>query len=407
MRFDIELLGFDGEAPIDGLAKAFEIDPALARSIAGRAPVFVKRDVDEKTAEGYFHTLRQLGARVKLHRHATMPPPKSSPPESISMPPPIELEADPLARPSVPITPRSAPPPAMAEAAAIPALAIELEDVPRSTERRSERPASNAPAAATAQINRAPEPVDREIADKGGYINAVARAYVYPFQKTALPALIAVPLITQLASYVPAFVGLIISNGIWISYLFAVTQHASLGRDDLPLAPETETWLDMLGPLVRYVLAFLVPGILIFGLFVGLTGGIARADALVTGEADLTMASIPVLVFVATGLWLVYLPASLILAAHSKGCLGGLNLIAGVKLIIREPVGYAVTLAGIAPAALLMVAFSIGSEIADSLIPIPFVPGLVGLMLTFIPALIVARILGLYLWHHEEELGLG
>src|SRR5687768_9215756 len=112
MRFDIELLGFDGEAPIDGLAEAFDVDRQTAREIAARAPVFVKRDVDEKAAEGYFHALRELGGRVKLHKRATMPPPKaapSTPPRSFE---PIELDFEPH--------PRSAPPPKMVEASSIP-----------------------------------------------------------------------------------------------------------------------------------------------------------------------------------------------------------------------------------------------------------------------------------------------
>jgi hypothetical protein len=413
MRFDIELLGFDGEAPVDELARAFEIDRDAARSIACRTPVFVKRDVDEKTAEGYFHALRELGGRVKLHKRATLPPPRSSVPPPIMPPPsrPLEIELDADMAPAVALTPRSTPPPRMMESAAIPDLAIELEDVSGAPSLRhpsSRPPASPSypPLAAVAPVSRTSPPVDREIEDKGGYLEAVAGAYLYPFQKTALPSLIMVPVVTQFFSYAPFLIGVLLSNGIWITYLFAVTQHASLGHKDLPLSPDYDSWIDMIGPVVRYLLAFIVPGALIFGLFILLTGGLASADEAMTG-GELTLASVPVLVFVAVGAWLLYLPASLILAAHSRGCLGGLNLIAGVKLIVREPFGYAITLAGIAPAAVVMVVLSVVSKIADQMIPIPFLPGVIGLLLTFIPSLVIARILGLYLWHHEEELGIG
>ena len=77
-----------------------------------------------------------------------------------------------------------------------------------------------------------------------------------------------------------------------------------------------------------------------------------------------------------------------------------------MKLIVREPLGYAVTLTGIVPVLTLMIGASVVAEIVNQAVGLPFLPGFIGKIASFIPAIVIARILGLYLWHHEHELGL-
>ncbi|HJL16793.1 MAG TPA: hypothetical protein RMH99_14110, partial [Sandaracinaceae bacterium LLY-WYZ-13_1] len=67
-RFDVELERFEGAPDVPALARALGLDEATARALASSAPRVVKRGLSEAEAERFFHALRDLGARVRLHR---------------------------------------------------------------------------------------------------------------------------------------------------------------------------------------------------------------------------------------------------------------------------------------------------------------------------------------------------
>ena len=376
-RYDVELLGFEGEADVAGLARTFGLDEATARAVVASVPRVVKRDLDEAEAEHFFHALRELGGRVKLHR---MTPLSTAPPPAAALPVPDFGDAPPAA---VGLHPSSAPPPvgaAGALAVAIP-LPAGVPDEPRAT---------------VAEV-----PLGE---DRGGFVASLAKAYLHPFQPMLPVVVLGVALISSLVGYIP-WVGAILAAGVWVGAVFTATKYASVGRDDLP-GMEFDGFWELALPGIRFLLALFVPAILLAVLYGVLSAGSASAEAMMTGDASFSLAGAPLLFLVALGLWLVYLPASLILAAHSTGCLGGLNLVAGVLLIVREPVGYALTVAAAAPAAILVaVTWTVGSVI-DQSTPIPFVVGFATDAVSLVPAIVGGRILGLFIWHHEHELGL-
>ncbi|HJL18928.1 MAG TPA: hypothetical protein RMH99_24910, partial [Sandaracinaceae bacterium LLY-WYZ-13_1] len=239
--------------------------------------------------------------------------------------------------------------------------------------------------------------------DRGDFLTDVARAYLYPMQPMTPLIVLGVAVVAGSLGYIP-LVGPFLSAGLWVSLVFGATRVAASGRDELP-GMEFEGFYEMALPGVRFLLALFVPALLLGLLYAAAGAGSASVEALLTGDARFTFGSVPVLFWVAFLTWLVYLPASLILAAHSTGCLGGLNLVGGVTLIVREPIGYALTLAGVAPATAMLVAIWAVAGAVDALVPVPFVVGVVGDALALIPAMVIGRILGLFIWHHEHELG--
>jgi hypothetical protein len=85
---------------------------------------------------------------------------------------------------------------------------------------------------------------------------------------------------------------------------------------------------------------------------------------------------------------------------------GGLNVIAGVKLIVREPVGYFTMLLAAAPAMAAIGIIGGGRGGGHRHAPVPFVFSFLASCLALLPGFVIGRILGLYIWHFENELGL-
>lgn len=240
---------------------------------------------------------------------------------------------------------------------------------------------------------------EKEIArtiDKGNYGKALMEAFTYPFQKDAIVPLIAVPLVAEILNFIP-LVGGLLSLAVWVSYLFTVLRHSAGGAMTLPMTDDFQSFADLFQPLVRGLLAIFVPLLLL---------GILSA---VIGEGipdSMDTRSMPVLTLLVAATWLFFLPASLILAAHGSGCLGGLNYIAGVQLILREPGGYFLAILALIPALVLAFVTAAITTAMEQRLALPFVPGLVGGVLRFVPALIAPRILGVFMWYYEDELNI-
>lgn len=384
-RFDIELVGFDQrEPPIAEFAAAFGIDVHKARALVARAPVIIKRDVDEEQAESFYHTLRDLGARVKLRKLATMHP-SSAPPGSA--PPPVSIPAP----PALPFEVRGFDMRPLREGEPAPVPGIHV-------------PSSRPPPLRETSVT---PPTDQSFdAARGSFGAAVLSAYFYPFNFFALPGIVGVTLVAQIATYVPV-VGYFLSAAVWISYLFGVIKHASTGKDGAPFGGDDAGLGDLVAAIVRCTLALWVPLALMIGIYVVLLYAGTTSVRLFAEDAEqVNLAVAPVFLLVLIGIWLLVLPATLMIAAHTSGWFGGMNLLAAGRLITRAPIGYATMLAGLAPVVALMIGASYLGPFLDRWIDLPFLPGLLSLGLFIVPALAGARILGLYIVHHEYELGL-
>jgi hypothetical protein len=226
------------------------------------------------------------------------------------------------------------------------------------------------------------------------------RAYLWPFQLMTPVIVVGVAFFAEVLGIIP-FVGPLASTGLMATAVFTVIKDASDGEKGLPTI-EFESFGTLALPGVRFLLALFLPPFLI--LLPVTAAGIASATNM--APAGLVMVGAAPVAYLALAVWLVYLPASLILAAHSQGCLGGLNVIAGVKLIVREPVGYFTMLLAAAPAVAAIGIIGAAEAAVTAMLPVPFVFSFLASCLALLPGFVIGRILGLYIWHFENELGL-
>jgi hypothetical protein len=215
-----------------------------------------------------------------------------------------------------------------------------------------------------------------------------------------LTALVASLVYTFLSFGVFTLVGALLYQGIVSVYLFAIVRRASMGRRGAPAPTDNTDFDDFLASGVRFILAFTVPLLLLLFLAAKLA---PEPTGMVEAAGD-PLAIMPLGVKVAGVLWLLYLPSSLILAAHGTGCLGGLNLLAGVRLISRAPVGYGLLCLALVPA----IGVQLGASIVGGLVAaaLPFGGIFVVTALGMFPLAMGGRLLGLFMYHYEYELGL-
>jgi uncharacterized membrane protein HdeD (DUF308 family) len=101
------------------------------------------------------------------------------------------------------------------------------------------------------------------------------------------------------------------------------------------------------------------------------------------------------------------MPASVMLAALTNGCLGPLNPVAGVMIMTRVPGSYALTSIAVGTVILIHGGASVAALLAANAIPVPFVPGFIAAtVLMYLPT-VASRMLGVFLHHHRHELGIG
>tara|TARA_B100001750_G_scaffold148313_1_gene118647 strand:- start:1238 stop:1957 length:720 start_codon:yes stop_codon:yes gene_type:complete len=238
---------------------------------------------------------------------------------------------------------------------------------------------------------------------------SAAKALVYPFSPLVLVATIltgiastAIPMILGMACM--RFTGALVGMGIEATFFFAIVNHASLGEEGPPRPSEISDPSALIEAGIRFSLAIAVPAILLFVVLPGAVAGVGLMEML-----DLQpLQSVPAWAGALGLVWLLYLPASLLLAAGGTGCLGGLNFVGGVQLIARAPASYGLLLlclvvpvAGMALLSAVMVPFMVAGGITGFV-----AEGVLNVLLLF-PAVAAARMLGLFLYHNAEELGLG
>lgn len=175
-----------------------------------------------------------------------------------------------------------------------------------------------------------------------------------------------------------------------LALLFHVVRLTADGQDDWSLGTdEGSTILEWLRPLARFLIASAVA----FG----------PAVAVGVGTGSPALAGI-----VAVG-GFIYLPAALVLASYQNfGCLGALNPLPALALIARIPGPYVVTLGFLVSAVALSIAVSsAGDALAGALSAAPLGAGVAGLTVRvaqLLVAMIAARMLGLMVREHAEEI---
>lgn len=217
------------------------------------------------------------------------------------------------------------------------------------------------------------------------FAQVLAGAFLFVARPASLAWIAGMALVATFVTYVPFFGG-ILSAIVQISYLFGVLRASSAGEDDFVVAPDdiTDTW-SWLAPLMRY----------------SITVAIAVLPALVAGF----LTGNPVAVGVGVLVGAVYLPAGMIVAAHGSGCLGPINPVPAAQIVGRIPGPYAMTLGFLAIAAVLGYGLiNTGAHVAAALKGVPVLPGVVQLVAGLIPAVVMARMLGLLVYEHGHRI---
>lgn len=443
-KFDIRVLRFDdapGKDPVTDLARVFGIDQEMARQVVARAPVLVKRGVTEAQAEELFHLLRTIGAEVRIEtasatRQTVGPPPSIPMPSSATDPqdplglrpmPPLPVPdfgatgvpapAPPSIRPMAPapvgdassVRPPPAPSVRPAPGSMRPAAGSMRPGAPRSIAppagdkwhcnrcnvsffEHQVRAASNLPdRLGMAQVfvcprcQQAVTPITGERAVP--LTRRLLGAFTYPVQKSAPVVFIGVALIATLFALIP-FIGVFFMVAILATFYFSVIKVSAAGRDELPSKEEASDLFNLFGPLFRFYAAIVAPYL---------------PAVFLTIYMPESAAKMPVIAL-AFLVGLIYMPASMMIAVLSPSCLGPFNPVAGFMIMTRVPGSYALTTFAVAAA--LGMGSLVDAGVAATLGEIPFL-GLFLMNLAGMPfTVIAARMLGLFLHHHEAELGL-
>jgi hypothetical protein len=218
----------------------------------------------------------------------------------------------------------------------------------------------------------------------------LAGAFTYPFRGTTLMWVAVVLVATTVLRFVP-LVGWLIALSAELGFLFAVLRSTAAGQAEMNVeASDLADYGLWFRPLLKYVGAFAISFLPMMGMQVAL-------DAGVFGSAGPSLAW---LLYVLGAVGVLYFPAALVVAAHSDGCLGVLNPVAGISFIARIPGPYAITVAFLAVA----VGAGVGMTATAAELDVPVI-GIVARSIAALYAPLVAmRMLGLLMEEHAEEL---
>ncbi|EYF03660.1 hypothetical protein [Chondromyces apiculatus] len=217
------------------------------------------------------------------------------------------------------------------------------------------------------------------------FVRVLASAFGYAFRPAILGSMAATVILAALLALVPVAGG-VFAAVVQVSYLFGVLRASSAGEEELTVALEdVSDFAGFLAPLGRYLITLFLAAL--------------PAVLLAFGTRN------PVLTGLGALLGVVYLPAGLIVAAHGSGCLGPLNPAPAVQIIRAIPVPYTLTVGFVVVTGGLGVGLDLlGDAAAKALARVPLLPGFLQAMLTLLPAVIVARMLGLLVYEHGDEI---
>lgn len=218
------------------------------------------------------------------------------------------------------------------------------------------------------ESSRVVKPLGRELAS----------AFLYPCR----PYPLAFSLGVTLVAFAPG--GGLLAAGVRVGWLLAVLRAASVGSEDVEVdvtdvGPSIASWIM---PAVRVLLAALVAMLpaIVLQLLLG------KHAALVVGAAGLA--------------GLLYFPAALIVVSQSDSVLAALNPAPAIALVTRIPGGYF-----LACALLLVLAGISGvANVVASAVDIAVLGFVLRACVGFLPLVAAARLLGILVYEHREEL---
>lgn len=227
--------------------------------------------------------------------------------------------------------------------------------------------------AVAAEVSHASRPFGR----------AMLSALRYPLQPRGAPPLVGLLLTIWAFTWIPGL-GFYLAMAVVFGYLFTIVRQTARGRDELPGHEDVGDLFGLLGPLAATAFATLVSFLPALVLRHWL-GGSPESDG-----ASVAM-------FFALVLGSLYLPGAIIVAAHGRRWHAPLDPLPVVRLMLRLPGAY------LGCALALIAAYVVVTGVSRLLVGAPdflVVPALV------YPLLVAARVLGLLVGEHREELGL-
>jgi hypothetical protein len=218
-----------------------------------------------------------------------------------------------------------------------------------------------------------------------GFLASLPGALLYPFQGSGVIMLIAGTAFFYLLGHLP-LIGLILT-GYLFNYAKSIILSTANGREDPPDWPDFSDWKeDILLPYIQLIALV----VLAFGPAVVI--GVWRPGTAI--EARIAF-------FIALGFGALLAPMGM-LALAMFDTLAALNPIALTWSILRVPWHY---LAAAAAFELVLLLYWFAGGALQSLIPVPFLPGLISSFLNLYVISVGMRILGLLYVNDQDELG--
>lgn len=437
--YDVELLSVPADVSLDRASEVLGLSEASVDALFASLPAVVAERMDESEAEVLFHRLTDLGAQVKLQpvvgapsrrpssRPASMAPPSppSRPPVSAIPPAPaVPSFGGPSAPPVEPIDLDDFELPAMDDGLDIEApvvggswhpraesVALELDgpapvsspppsgpvDVRRPVSSRPPPGASQPASTQPAPAGHRPVVFDEGTpVPEGNFYTDILWSYVYPLRPKVLgmATIAALPILALslpkggLFGLFAAFFFALLKLGVTGVFAFWLMRHAYLGREgDLPQSSDMSRSEPLTDQGMRIMLICL-PMVV-----VSLFGSSPWIELFLVA-------------------WTLYLPAAFILAFFGSGWFGGMNLIGGVRLIMRVPGQYTVLFFASLPlfVAAFLTFFLVSGGSALAIMAwsgaIYLLTGLVA-VLYMLSVAALARMLGRFMLRYEDEIGIG
>ncbi|MEQ8984014.1 MAG: hypothetical protein RL846_39075, partial [Deltaproteobacteria bacterium] len=222
------------------------------------------------------------------------------------------------------------------------------------------------------------------------------------FSNSGVLQVAAVGIMMYLVGLLPGNLGLGLSRFVFVSYFFHVIHRTAHGETALPWPADflgAESFivvtrysfgtLLVLGPALVYTLW----GISLWEL----THNVEHViQTRIFDPFPLTMLI----------LGAVYYPAAIIAGAVAESVLAMINPLITIRLILRIPAQYAITVATWAALTIADFLWTLGVDAAVAAIPIAFIPKLVGVILTLPLRLTVGWMLGRLVFQNAEEFGI-
>ncbi len=218
-----------------------------------------------------------------------------------------------------------------------------------------------------------------------GFLTLLPRAFIYPFQGSGVMLLVAGTVCFYLLGHFP-LLGVILT-GYLFNYAKSIITSTAGGRQDPPDWPDFGDWKDDI----------LMPYLQFFGLL-----ALAFGPALIIGIwRPGTETQVRIAVLAALGFGALFAPMAM-LALAMFDSFEVLNPIPLAWSILRVPIPYLITAAAFET---VLALYWFTDAPIRSLIPVPFLPGLVSSFLYLYLVAVGMRMLGLLYLTHRDEFG--